>query len=163
MGSLTDRQRRYAALTAAGRTPLEAMAAAGYGLKCRRRWLARNQADARIAALVTRLRAGWADDAPAAVSKHGITRMLAADRRLAYREGAPGAAVAASVAIARINGWIADSRHPAPKPLAEMGDAELQRYLLALAAPGGPAAAAGDVAPETNDAGPAAGRSDDDR
>ena len=161
MGSLTDKQRRYAALIAAGRTPLEAMAAAGYGLKCRPRWLVRNQADARIAALVTRLRAGWADDAPAAVSRHGITRMLAADRRLAYREGSPGAAVAASVAIARINGWIAEGRHPEPKPLEEMSDAALQRYLLALEPPQRTAGDAADGAPDAGSPNPAAGSSED--
>lgn len=131
MGRLTERQRRYAALVALGRTPLEAIAQAGYAPGQRARCLRRNRADRRIAALVKRLRAGLVAEGPG-VTREGLVRMLAADRKLAYREGSPGAAVAASVAIGRISGWIGDGK--APRPLSELSDAELRRLLEAPAA-----------------------------
>lgn len=147
MGRLTDRQRRYAALVALGRTPLEAIAAAGYVPGQRARWLRRNRTDRRIAALVKRLRADLVAEGPG-VTREGLVRMLAADRRLAYREGSPGAAVAASVAIGRISGWIGEGKPT--RPLAELSDAELQQLLLEPAGPDGDQTPAPSAAQEAN-------------
>ncbi|MEZ5665904.1 MAG: hypothetical protein R3F55_00390 [Alphaproteobacteria bacterium] len=68
----------------------------------------------------------------AAARRAALTRMLDADRRLAYRKGSAAAAISATVAIARINGLLAERRPADAKPLAEMTDAELAQHLAAL-------------------------------
>lgn len=158
MKGMTTKQRRFAVGVVAGLTRQEAAAQAGYRL-----WRQQGEkaaANPRVKALIADLRRAMA--ACRSGAKHGpgesaagreppplkpgsgqggrthaeVTAMLNADRRLAYRQGAAGAAVSASVAIARVNGLIVDRRQLDARTLGAMSDGELMRHLEALAARG---------------------------
>ena len=158
MERMTTKQRRFAVGIAAGLTRQEAAAQAGYRLW--REQGTKAAANPRVKRLIARLRQAMADcrgagaddgtvqakvmapprvDAGAAHDGRTgdeVTAMLNADRRLAYRQGAAGAAVSASVAIARVNGLIVDRRQLDARTLGGLSDADLMRHLEALAARG---------------------------
>ena len=138
MTELSEKQRAFARAVAAGQEPEAAAEGAGYAVQ-QRGWRAEaNMRNEKVLAMIALIRAGGGPgsdigpDRSADASRETVTRMLNADRRLAYRKGSASAAISATVAIAKINGLIADRRPPDGKPLTEMSDAELAAHLDAL-------------------------------